>query len=65
MVSRLPEVARAQHAKELRVERQRADKACKGLHCKLRMLTARMLQRQQDDQGWFEAADTKVAERVA
>ena len=49
MISRLLEAARAQHAEELRAERRRADKACKGLHPKIRVLTARMQQRQQDD----------------
>ena len=32
MISRLLEAARAQHAEEVRAERRRADKACKGLH---------------------------------
>ena len=65
MVSRLLEAARAQHAEELRAERRRADKACKGLHRKIRVLAAGMRQRQQDDQGRFEAAETKVAEQNA
>ena len=34
MISRLLEAARAQHAEELRTERRRPDKACKGLHRK-------------------------------
>ena len=63
MISRLLEAARAQHAEELRTERRRADKACKGLHRKIRILTARMQQRQQDDRVRFEAAETKVAEQ--
>ena len=61
MISRLLEAARAQHAEELRAERGRADKTCNGLHCKIRVLRAGMRQRQQDDQGRFEAAETKVA----
>ena len=65
MISRLLEAARAQHAEELRTERRRADKACKGLHRKIRILTARMQQRQQDDRVRFEAAETKVAEQSA
>ena len=65
MISRLLEAARAQHIEELRAERRRADKACKGLHRKIRVLTARMRQWQQDDQGRFEAAETKVAEQGA
>ena len=65
IISRLLEAARAQHAEDLRAERRRADKACKGLHRKIRVLTARMRQRQQDDQGRFEAAERKVAEQSA
>ena len=65
MISRLLEAARAQHAEELRAEGRRADKACKGFHRKIRVLAARMRQRQQDDQGCFEAAETKVAEQSA
>ena len=65
MISRLLEAARAQHAEELRTERRRADKACKGLHRKIRILTARMQQRQQDDPVRFEAAETNVAEQSA
>ena len=65
MISRSLEAARAQHAEELRPERRHADKACKGLHRKIRVLTARMRQRQQDDQGRFEAAERKVAEQSA
>ena len=65
MISRLLEAARAQHAEELRTERRRADKACKGLHRKKMILTARMQQRQQDDRVRFKAAETKVAEQSA
>ena len=65
MISRLLGAARAQHAEELRAERRRTDKACKGLHRKIRLLAARTRQRQQDDQGRFEAAETKVAEQSA
>ena len=65
MISRLLEAARAQRAEELRAERRRADKACKGLHRKIRVLAARMRQRQQDEQGRCEAAETKVAEQSA
>ena len=65
MISRLLEATRAQHAEELRAERRRADKACKGLHRKIRVLAARMRQGRQDDQGCFEAAETKVAEQSA
>ena len=65
MISRLLEAARAKHAEELRAERRRADKACKGLHLNIGVLTARMRQRQQDDQGRFEAPETKVAEQSA
>ena len=65
MISRLLEAARTQRAEELRTERRRADKACKGLSRKKRILTARMQQRQQDDRIRFEAAETKVAEQSA
>ena len=65
MISRLLEAARAQHAEELHAERRRADKACKGLHCKIRVLAAPMRQQQQGDQGRFEAAETKIAEQRA
>ena len=65
MISRLLQAARAQHAEELRAERRRADKAPKGLRRKIRRLTARMRQRQQGDQGCFEAAETNVAEQSA
>ena len=63
MISRLLEAARAQNAEELHTERRRADKACQGLHRKIRILTARMQQRQQDDRVRFEAAETRVAEQ--
>ena len=63
--NRLLEAAHAQHAEKLRAQRRHADKACKGLHHKIRVLMARMRQRQQDDQGRFEAAETKVAEQSA
>ena len=65
MISRLLEAVCTQHGEELRAGRRRADKACKGLHSKIRVLAARMRQRQQDDQGCFEAAGTKVAEQSA
>ena len=65
MISRLLEATRAQHVEELRAERRCADKACKGLHRKIRVLTASMRQRQQDDQGRSEVAETKVAEQSA
>ena len=65
IISRLLEAARAQHAEELRTERRHADKACNGLHRKIRILNARMQQRQQDDRVRFEAAETKVAEQSA
>ena len=61
MISRLLEAARAQHAEELPTERRRADEACEGLHRKIRILTARMQQRQQDDRVRFEVAETRVA----
>ena len=65
IISRLLEAARAHNAEELHAERRGADKACKGLHRKIRVLAARMRQRQQVDQGCFEAVATKVAEQSA
>ena len=63
MMSRLLEPARAHNAEELRAKRKRGDNACKGLHRKIRVLTARMRQRLQDDQSRLEGAKTKLAEQ--
>ena len=51
MISRLLEPARAHNAEELRAKRTRADKACKGLHRKIRVLIARMRTQAQDTKG--------------